>query len=135
MPEPRLGDWPLGQARAILRLSAARTKRMQRPNQSRLPPILQILGDDIGCGRGAQPSRALLAYISTMPRSNIVRFQTRTSPGPKGPQVTEVISVDTSTALQEQPRRPRPERPDAFSWSPKRRSRNTEQSNSMTPIR
>jgi CspA family cold shock protein len=41
--------------------------------------------------------------------------EVRTSPGPKGLQVTEVISVDTSTALQEPPRRPRPERPDAFS--------------------
>ena len=26
-------------------------------------------------------------------------------------QITEALSVDTSTALQEQPRRPRPERP------------------------
>jgi CspA family cold shock protein len=31
-------------------------------------------------------------------------------PGPKGPQVTEILSVDSSTAQQEQPRRPRPER-------------------------
>jgi CspA family cold shock protein len=38
-------------------------------------------------------------------------LQVRAGPGPKGPQVTEVVSVDTSTALQEQPRRPRPERP------------------------
>ena len=30
--------------------------------------------------------------------------------GQKGPQVTEVISVDAGTALPEQPRRPRPER-------------------------
>jgi len=38
-------------------------------------------------------------------------LEVRASPGPKGPQVTEVLSVDISTALQEQPRRPRPERP------------------------
>jgi len=38
-------------------------------------------------------------------------LEVRAGPGPKGPQVTEVISVDSSTALQEQPRRPRPERP------------------------
>ena len=38
-------------------------------------------------------------------------LEVRSSPGPKGPQVTEVLSVDTSTASQEQPRRPRPERP------------------------
>jgi CspA family cold shock protein len=34
-----------------------------------------------------------------------------TAPGQKGLQITEILSVDTSTALQEQPRRPRPERP------------------------
>jgi CspA family cold shock protein len=38
-------------------------------------------------------------------------LEVRTAPGQKGPQVTEVLSVDTSTALQEQPRRPRPEPP------------------------
>ena len=35
----------------------------------------------------------------------------RVAPGQKGPQVTEVISIDSSTALQEPIRRPRPERP------------------------
>jgi CspA family cold shock protein len=35
----------------------------------------------------------------------------RVGPGQKGQQVTEILSVDASTALQEQPRRPRPERP------------------------
>ncbi len=38
-------------------------------------------------------------------------LEVRTSPGPKGPQVTEIVSVDASTASQEPPRRPRPERP------------------------
>jgi cold shock protein len=37
-------------------------------------------------------------------------LEVRTSPGPKGPQVTEIISVDASTASQEPSRRPRPER-------------------------
>jgi cold shock protein len=37
-------------------------------------------------------------------------LEVRAGPGPKGPQVTELLSVDTSTALQEQPRRPRAER-------------------------
>jgi len=36
-------------------------------------------------------------------------LEVRTSPGPKGPQVTEILSVDTSTALQEPARRTRPE--------------------------
>jgi cold shock protein len=38
-------------------------------------------------------------------------LEVRAGPGPKGPQVTEIISLDNSTALQEPPRRPRPERP------------------------
>jgi CspA family cold shock protein len=38
-------------------------------------------------------------------------LEVRAGAGPKGQQVTEILSVDASTALQEQPRRPRPERP------------------------
>jgi CspA family cold shock protein len=38
-------------------------------------------------------------------------LEVRAGPGQKGMQVTEIISVDTSTAGQEQPRRARPERP------------------------
>jgi CspA family cold shock protein len=38
-------------------------------------------------------------------------LEVRASPGPKGAQVIEILSVDASTALQEQPRRARPERP------------------------
>jgi CspA family cold shock protein len=45
---------------------------------------------------------------SVLPGSTL---EVRVVPGPKGPQVKEVISVDTSTAQQELPRRPRPERP------------------------
>ena len=37
-------------------------------------------------------------------------LEVRAGPGPKGPQVTEILSVDTSTASQEQRRRKRPER-------------------------
>jgi CspA family cold shock protein len=37
-------------------------------------------------------------------------LEVRAGPGPKGPQVTELLSVDTSTALSEPARRPRPER-------------------------
>jgi CspA family cold shock protein len=39
-------------------------------------------------------------------------LEVRAGPGPKGQQVTEIISVDASTASQEPLRRPRPERPD-----------------------
>ena len=40
-------------------------------------------------------------------------LEVRTGPGPKGPQVTELISVDASTASQEPPRRARPAYPPA----------------------
>lgn len=37
-------------------------------------------------------------------------LEVRTAPGQKGLQITEILSVDASTAQEEQPRRPRPER-------------------------
>ena len=37
-------------------------------------------------------------------------LEVRAGPGQKGMQVTEILSVDATTALQDQPRRPRPER-------------------------
>ncbi len=37
-------------------------------------------------------------------------LEVRAGPGQKGMQISEILSVDASTALQEQPRRPRPER-------------------------
>jgi CspA family cold shock protein len=37
-------------------------------------------------------------------------LEVRAGPGPKGPQVTEILSVDTSTALPERTRPARPER-------------------------
>lgn len=45
-------------------------------------------------------------------------LELRAAPGQKGLQVAEVISVDSSTALQEPPRRPRPERPAYSSAEP-----------------
>ncbi len=47
-------------------------------------------------------------YASVPPGASL---EVRAGPGPKGPQVTEILSLDTSTASQEQPRRSRPERP------------------------
>ena len=47
-------------------------------------------------------------HASVLPGASL---EVRAGPGPKGPQVTEILSVDTSTAGQEQPRNARPERP------------------------
>jgi cold shock protein len=38
-------------------------------------------------------------------------LEVRAGPGPKGPQVTEIVTLDATTASQEPPRRPRPDRP------------------------
>ena len=40
-----------------------------------------------------------------------IRLEFRVAPGQRNLMVTEILSVDASTATQEQPRRPRPERP------------------------
>jgi CspA family cold shock protein len=45
-------------------------------------------------------------------------LEVRVAPGQKGTQVTEIVSVDTTTALSEPPRRPRPERPYAQTDQP-----------------
>jgi cold shock protein len=47
-------------------------------------------------------------HLSVPPGATL---EVRAGQGQKGPQVTEILSVDLSTATQEQPRRPRPERP------------------------
>src|SRR5689334_3466788 len=46
---------------------------------------------------------------STVPSG--ATLEVRTAPGQKGMQITEILSIDTSTAGQEPSRRPRPERP------------------------
>jgi cold shock CspA family protein len=38
-------------------------------------------------------------------------LKVRAAPGPKGPQISEILSVDSSTGQEEPPRRARPERP------------------------
>jgi cold shock protein len=56
-------------------------------------------------------------HVSVVERSGHVSMppgatlEVRAGPGPKGPQVTEVLSVDTTTASQERPRPARAERP------------------------
>ena len=47
-------------------------------------------------------------HVSVPPGATL---EVRISPGPKGPQVTEIISIDASTASQEPPRRQRPAYP------------------------
>jgi CspA family cold shock protein len=55
-------------------------------------------------------------HVSTVERSGNssvpagATLEVRVAPGQKGAQVTEIVSIDASTALAEPPRRPRPER-------------------------
>jgi CspA family cold shock protein len=46
---------------------------------------------------------------STVPPGAIL--EVRTAPGQKGMQITEILSVDSSTVVHEKSRHPRPERP------------------------
>src|SRR5580704_17103851 len=65
----------------------------------------------------ADGSGDVFLHVSVVERSGAssvppgATLEVRAGPGSKGAQVTELISVDTSTALQEPPRRARPERP------------------------
>jgi CspA family cold shock protein len=62
-----------------------------------------------GSGDAFLHARVVLAYgTDVFPGATL---EVRASLGQKGLQVTEILSVDTSTATQEPARRPRPERP------------------------
>ena len=86
------------------------------------PPIQAIVkwyNPDKGFGfvQLADGSGDAFLHVSVVERSGHGSFppgatlEVRAGPGPKGPQVTEILSVDSSTAQQEMPRRARPERP------------------------
>ena len=70
-----------------------------------------------GFVRLADGSGDAFLHASVLERSGIsdvspgATLEVRIGSGPKGPQVSEVISVDASTASQETPRRAKPERP------------------------
>ena len=85
------------------------------------PPVQAIVkwyNPDKGFGfvQLADGSGDAFLHVSVVERSGHgsvppgATLEVRAGPGPKGPQVTEILSIDASTALQEQPRRPRPER-------------------------
>jgi CspA family cold shock protein len=86
------------------------------------PPVRAVVkwyNPDKGFGfvELADGSGDAFLHVSVVERSGArsvppgATLEVRAGPGPKGPQVTEILSVDASTAAQEQPRRPRPERP------------------------
>ena len=115
---------------ALMMLGQYVRLRMQRAGEYRSsqfdspsgPPVratVKWYNPDKGFGfvELAEGSGDAFLHVSVVERSGHgsvppgATLEVRAGPAPKGPQVTEILSVDASTATQEQPRRPRPERP------------------------
>jgi len=102
-----------------LRYAAPRGPQFESPCGPSVRASVKWYNPDKGFGfvELADGSGDAFLHVSVVERSGHggvppgATLEVRAGPGPKGPQVTEIISVDTSTAAQEQPRRPRPERP------------------------
>ena len=98
------------------RLSAP---RFETPSGPPVQAIVKWYNPDKGFGfvELADGSGDAFLHVSVVERHGAgsvppgATLEVRAGAGPKGPQVTEIISVDTSTASQEQPKRARPERP------------------------
>jgi CspA family cold shock protein len=93
-------------------------QRFEGPAGSPVQAVVKWYNPDKGFGfvQLADGSGDAFLHASVVERSGHgsvppgATLEVRAGPGPKGPQVTEILSVDSSTAQQEQPRRPRPER-------------------------
>ena len=94
-------------------------QRFDAPSGPPVQAVVKWYNPDKGFGfvELADGSGDAFLHVSVVERSghgNVphgATLQVRAGPGPKGQQVTEILSVDSSTAQQEQPRRGRPERP------------------------
>ena len=93
--------------------------RFETPSSPPVQATVKWYNPDKGFGfvELADGSGDAFLHVSVVERSGQVSvppgatLEVRAGPGPKGPQVTEILSVDASTAVLEQPRRARPERP------------------------
>ena len=94
----------------------------QRFEASSGPPVQAVVkwyNPEKGFGfvQLADGSGDAFLHVSVVERSGHDRvppgatLEVRAGPGPKGPQITEILSVDSSTAQQESLGRARPERP------------------------
>jgi len=92
--------------------------RFETPSGPPVQAVVKWYNPDKGFGfvELANGSGDAFLHVSVVERSGRVSvppgatLEVRAGPGPKGPQVTEILSVDASTAGLEQPRRTRPER-------------------------
>jgi CspA family cold shock protein len=93
-------------------------QRFEAPSGPPIQAVVKWYNPDKGFGfvQLANGSGDAFLHVSVVERSGHdsvppgATLEVRAGPGPKGPQVTEILSVDTSTAQQEVPRRGRPER-------------------------
>jgi len=94
-------------------------QRFEAPSGPPVRAVVKWYNPDKGFGfvQLADGSGDAFLHVSVVERSGHssvppgATLEVRAGPGPKGPQVSEILSVDSSTAQQEPPRRPRPERP------------------------
>jgi cold shock protein len=94
-------------------------QRSETPSGPPVQAVVKWYNPDKGFGfvQLADGSGDAFLHVSVVERSghgNVppgATLEVRAGPGPKGPQVTDILSVDSSTAQQEPPRGARPERP------------------------
>jgi CspA family cold shock protein len=94
-------------------------QRFEAPSGPPVQAVVKWYNPDKGFGfvQLADGSGDAFLHVSVVERSGHdgappgATLEVRAGPGPKGPQVTEILSLDSSTAQQEPPRRGRPERP------------------------
>jgi CspA family cold shock protein len=89
--------------------------RFEAPSGPPVQAVVKWYNPDKGFGfvQLADGSGDAFLHVSVVERSGHgsvppgATLEVRAGPGPKGPQVSEILSVDSSTAQQEPPRRPR----------------------------
>src|SRR5277367_3756745 len=94
-------------------------QRFEPPSGPPVQAVVKWYNPDKGFGfvELADGSGDAFLHVSVVERSGHgsvppgATLEVRAGPGSKGPQVTEILSVDSSTAQQEMPRRGRPDRP------------------------
>ena len=99
--------------------AAPRGPQFESPSGPTVQATVKWYNPDKGFGfvELADGSGDAFLHVSVVERSGNssvppgATLEVRAGPGPKGQQITEILSVDASTALQERPRRARPEWP------------------------
>jgi CspA family cold shock protein len=94
-------------------------QRFETPSGPPVQAVVKWYNPDKGFGfvQLADGSGDAFLHVSVVERSGHgsvppgAALEVRADPGPKGPQVTDILSIDSSTAQQGPPRRARPERP------------------------